>query len=103
VKAKPESKVNNNLLTLSNEILKLRLKGRKKVKAKPESRMVRDNILILSGPKGTNLIMVLNDGETYMPLTGSRVVAVPSHFSADDIDIALKEDKLETIMKFTEA
>ena len=74
------------------------------MKAKPESKkVVRENILTLSGPKGTSLIMVLNDGETYLPLTGSRVVAVPSHFSADDIDIALKEDKLETIMKFEEA
>jgi hypothetical protein len=38
-----------------------------------------------------------------MPLTGSMVVAVPSHFSADDIDIALKEDKLDIIMSLTEA
>ena len=74
------------------------------MKAKPESKkVVRENILTLSGPKGTSLIMVLNDGETYMPLTGSRVVAVPSHFSADDIDIALKEDKLDIIMSLTEA
>jgi hypothetical protein len=98
-----ESKVNNNLLTLSNEILKLRLKGRKKVKAKPESKMMRENLLTLSGPKGTSLIMVLNDGETYMPLTGSMIVAAPSDISDNDLEIALKENKLETIIRFEEA
>jgi hypothetical protein len=37
-------------------------------------------------------LMVLNDGETFAGLTGSKIIEVPDEWDTNDVELALAED-----------
>ena len=47
----------------------------------------------------TDLIMVLNDGETFTSLNGCQIIEVPENMSTDEVEESLKEenDKIRVV------
>ena len=53
-----------------------------------------DAKIVMKTPDKSMYVVVLNDGETYTGLTGSKILTIPEDIDENDVDTYVKENYL---------